>query len=83
MKNSKILLQKPIGEILTMANLLSSSQIELALMDQKAYHNMRIGEIFVLRGWLKQKTVDFFADELPEIIENNWHKKLGQYLLIN
>lgn len=55
MENPEILLKKPIGEILEMANLLNSSQIQLALMDQKAYHDMRIGEIFVLRGWLRQK----------------------------
>lgn len=79
MDKAKILLSKPLGEILQMANLISPYQIQIALMDQEQYYNTRIGEILALRGWLKQETVDFFADELPLILKNNIKKKIGEH----
>jgi hypothetical protein len=80
MDREKILLGKPLGEILAMASLISPYQIQVALMDQQQYGNMKIGEILVLRGWLKQSTIDFFADQFPILLKNNVNKKIGEYL---
>ena len=51
---------KPIGELLTSAGLISEGQLQTALYDQQAYQDMRLGEILATRGWLHQKTADFF-----------------------
>jgi hypothetical protein len=40
---------KPLGEILMEAGLISASQIEIALKEQQLY-NMKIGEIFALHN---------------------------------
>ncbi len=49
---------KPLGQILVEAGLISMSQIELALKEQKQT-NLKIGEILTLHGWIKQETADF------------------------
>ena len=71
---------KPLGQILKEAGLLSDSQIEVALIDQKVYSQLLIGEIFALHGWVKQKTSDFFVNRWQKIIANNKREKLGYYL---
>ena len=70
---------KPLGEILQEADLLSSAQIQVALQDQSIYQNMRIGEILVLRGWIEQKTVDFFAENWCRLLKENHKKPIGYY----
>jgi hypothetical protein len=77
---SQFSLNQPLGQILQRAALISPAQIELALRDQSIYQDLRIGEILVLRGWLKQKTVDFFAEDLPILSKSNQKKPLGFYL---
>ena len=59
---------RPLGEILIEAGLISISQIELALKEQQK-HNARIGEILVSHGWIKPETVNFFADQWFELLE--------------
>ena len=62
--------KKPLGQILNEAGLISAQQIEIALRSQLESPQMKIGEIFAAKGWIKQQTADFFADK--------WHKSLEQ-----
>ena len=71
---------KPIGELLQNAGLISPSQIEVALHDQKCYQEMRIGEILALRGWVEQSTVDFFVKEWLYLLNTKDYQPLGFYL---
>jgi len=73
-------LNQPLGAILQKADLLSAAQIELALRDQSIYQDLRIGEILVLRGWIKTQTVDFFVEQLPTLSKQKQQKPLGYYL---
>lgn len=59
---------KPLGQILIEAGLISISQIELALREQEQYR-LRLGEILVSHGWIKQETVDFFCEQWPELLK--------------
>lgn len=52
-----------IGEGLRQADLLSDMQIYYILLEQREKQR-RFGEIAVQKGWLRPKTVDFFADSL-------------------
>lgn len=60
------------------AGLISASQIEIALKEQQLY-NMKIGEIFALHNWIKQKTADFFVDKLPYLAKENQKKPIAYY----
>ena len=71
---------KPLGNILQEADLISASQIDVALKDQNFNGELRIGEILALRGWLKQETADFFAQKWPELLQKQQHMPLGHYL---
>ncbi|GAB4217590.1 MAG: hypothetical protein OHK0012_22510 [Synechococcales cyanobacterium] len=53
---------EPIGQILKRAGLLSDAQIQIALNDQTLQDGLLFGEVLVLRGWLKAKTLDFFLE---------------------
>ena len=82
---SEFLDNKPIGEILYKAHLVSPAQIDVALRDQKRYRdlalgNLKIGEIFALRGWLKQETADFFVYKWHTLLTEPQRKPLGYYL---
>jgi len=70
----------PLGTLLQQADLVSASQIEIALQDQKQYQ-YRIGEILALHGWLKQETADFFAQEWLKLLQQPDKQRLGEYLL--
>ncbi|MDJ0595719.1 MAG: pentapeptide repeat-containing protein [Pleurocapsa sp. MO_226.B13] len=70
--------KKPLGEILIEAGLIPIHQLELALQEQK-HTGMRVGEILVLHGWIKQETVDFFADKWTKFIEEKDKKPLIYY----
>lgn len=70
----------PLGYLLKRAGLVSESQITRALEVQQTTHrHLRIGEIMANYGWLKQETIDFFADTLPQI-RNRPKQPIGQYL---
>jgi hypothetical protein len=71
---------KPLGELLSDAGLITTPQIEVALRDQMYYQDMKIGEILALRGWIEQRTVDFFAEEWIKIISCKPEQPLGFYL---
>lgn len=54
--------RKLIGEILLEAGLITKSQLEVALADQSQFFKLKLGEILVLRGWLKSQTADFLVE---------------------
>jgi hypothetical protein len=59
--------RKRLGGYLVEAGLLTSSQVDVALNDQKLT-GMRFGEILAARGWVKQQTIEYFMEKviLPE-----------------
>ncbi|MGB3187965.1 hypothetical protein [Lyngbya sp. PCC 8106] len=70
----------PLGYLLKKAGLISESQLIQVLDVQQTAHNyMRIGEIIASYGWLKQETIDFFADSLIKI-RIQPQQPIGQYL---
>ena len=71
---SKFITFKPIGEILTEADLITKPQLEVALRDQIYNEDMLLGEILALRGWIKQDTADFFVREWFK----DWVRELPQ-----
>jgi hypothetical protein len=72
--------KSPVGIMLRAAGLISAAQLDMALQEQTAYEDLRIGEIFALHGWLKQETVDFFVERWPELLNSKPPKELGYYL---
>lgn len=70
---------KLLGQTLRKAGLISFAQIQVALVDQEYSHQMRIGEILAMRGWIKQSTADFFADEWHILVKRLENYPLGYY----
>lgn len=60
------------------AGLVSPSQIEIALQEQQ-YHNMKIGKILALHGWIKQETADFFVEKWAELLKQKPKQPLVYY----
>lgn len=58
---------KPLGDYLVEAGLLTKSQVDVALIDQKTYE-MKFGEIVAMRNWVKQETVEYLMAKvvIPE-----------------
>lgn len=79
-KPKNIIKPKPLGIVLQEANLLAIPQIQLALRDQIAYPYLRLGEILAMRGWIKQETADFFAQDWTKLTKARHRKPLGYYL---
>jgi hypothetical protein len=71
---------KPLGKVLEQAGLISDFQVRTALEIQSQSNQIKFGTILVTQGLLKQKTVDFFADRLPELLQQPKIKPLGYYL---
>lgn len=72
---------KPLlGEILRDADLITEAQLQTVLRDQQEYKDQKIGEILALRGWLKQETVDFFAEEWTNCLQQGPKYPIGEYL---
>lgn len=71
---------RPLGEILIEAGLISASQIEIALQ-QQAEKKMRIGEILASHNWIEQKTADFFVEHWPKILKAKQKRPLVYYFL--
>ena len=71
-----------IGEQLMGAGLISEAQLQVVLRDQGLNGSLyRLGEILVLRGWLKQETLDFFIDNCINSGEDSSELRLGDYLV--
>ena len=78
---SRSLIQpKPLGMVLQEAHLIAYPKIEVALKDQEYYPYLRLGEILVMRGWIKQETIDFFVHDWWELTKQRTRKRLGYYL---
>ncbi|MDJ0511414.1 MAG: hypothetical protein QNJ64_19500 [Crocosphaera sp.] len=69
-----------LGEVLREADLLTDSQLEMILRDKLHYRGYRIGELIALRGWLKQETVDFFAEDWITYLKEEPQYPIGEYL---
>ncbi len=57
--------RKRLGSYLVDAGLLTPAQIDVALNDQKAT-GMKFGEILATRGWVKQKTIEYFMRKIVQ-----------------
>ena len=81
------LVNKPLGQVLEQAGLISDFQIRTALeiqstsleIQDKGYR-VKFGTILVSQGIVKQKTVDFFAGQLPKLLQQPRTQPLGYYL---
>ena len=56
---------KRLGSYLLDAGLLNPDQVNVALNDQKAT-GMRFGEVLVVRGWLKEQTIEWVMQQVVE-----------------
>lgn len=54
---------KRMGNYLVEAELLTPAQVYVALADQQMT-GLRLGEILVSRGWIKQGTIEFFMEKV-------------------
>lgn len=71
---------KPLGQVLYEAGLVSAQQIEIALREQAKAPEFKIGKIFASRGWIKQQTADFFAEQWDELLREKTKQPLVYYL---
>jgi uncharacterized protein YjbI with pentapeptide repeats len=79
--NDELLISKanrPLGEILIEAGLISASQLEIALQ-QQASKTLRIGEILASYNWIKQQTADFFVEQWSTLLSQKQKKPLVYY----
>lgn len=58
----------PIGYYFQQAALLNEEQIKSLLTEQKTI-KLRLGELAILKGWLQQKTLNFFLEHLNQASE--------------
>ena len=79
MQNVSELIIKPVGQVLQEAGLINEGQLQVALMEQGIYKNLKLGEILALHGWVKQETADFFGEQMHYLIEKNIQVKIGNY----
>ena len=76
----------PMGQVLQDAELLSQEQVRMVLaaqaeMNRQSRHpTRRFGDLVVEQGWLPSATVDFFAEQYPQLGHIQHHQPLGQYL---
>jgi hypothetical protein len=70
--------QQPIGEYLLQAGLISQNQLNTLLQEQMQT-GLRIGALAVLRGWLKQETLDLLLQGIaPEHKTDSAFKTMRQ-----
>ena len=70
----------PLGEILQQAGLLSPQHIRQTLNIQKQERDYRFGEILVKEGYVLPQTIDFFVNDLPNLVHGDRKLRLGDYL---
>lgn len=70
-----------LGTVLQQAGLVTAAQIEVAQRDQVEHDDLQLGEILILRGWLKQETVDFFMTQWPQLVNRKQDHPLGHYFV--
>ena len=59
----------PLGYYLKQAKLLNPEQVQTILIEQKKL-GIRFGAVAVLKGWLKEKTLEFFLENLSPQAKN-------------
>lgn len=80
--------QQKIGEYLYDAHLLNAAQVE-EILQQQQEHKMLFGHLAVLRGYIKQETLNFFVENLfpnaapPPPTAKDRLKKGQKYLIEN
>ncbi|MGI0482382.1 hypothetical protein ACN4EE_16565 [Geminocystis sp. CENA526] len=79
MTPKKPLTDKLLGEILEDAGLILPGQIQVALMEQTIYTDLKVGEILVLHNWITQQTADFFGEKIKILIKETQKRQLGYY----
>lgn len=57
---------RKLGYYFIEAGLITSDQVDEALIEQRTNPDMRLGEILVERGWIKQNTLDYFVKKIIE-----------------
>ncbi len=67
---------RPLGAYFVDAGLISPAQVQVVLNDQEMT-GLRFGEILVQRGWIKEKTVEYFVDKLIEPERRSLQKSLA------
>lgn len=78
--------KQPIGQLLKQAGLITDIQLNLALQTQAklGQRQYKLGEILVIKGWIKPETVDFFVycwKQLKAAAQiGAFRQKLGEYL---
>ena len=72
--------QQKIGMLLREADLVSSSQLDLALQAKQQYSHLRLGDIIAMQGWLKPETANFFVEEWSNLLQMRYREPLGYYL---
>ena len=68
---------KPLGKVLEQAGLVSDWQIRTTLDIQSKDNQVKFGKILVSQEIVKQQTVDFFADRLPQLLQQPQNQPLG------
>ena len=71
---------KPLGKLLKQAGLISDLQLRTVLEIQSQENQVKFGKVLVSQGILKQKTVDFFTEQFPKLLQQPNTKPLGYYL---
>ncbi len=71
---------KQLLKTLLEADLVSQKQIQLAREDLKESNQQSIAEILIYRGWIEQKTIDFFKEKWPHILRQKTRNPIGYYL---
>jgi hypothetical protein len=57
---------KRLGSYLVDAGLITTAQVDVALNDQTLMDDMRFGEVLVMRGWIKQQTLDYLITKIVD-----------------
>ena len=71
--------RKRIGLVLLEAGLITPAQLEVALNNQQHFDYL-IGEVIALHGWVKQETIEFFAERWFELVLSANPLPIGHYL---
>jgi len=77
---AKTIIDKDLHFRLKEAGLISKAQIEIAQQDRLQHPNLELEEILTLRGWLKPKTLNFFANQIIELIKNSQTITLKEFI---
>ncbi|MEY2977879.1 MAG: hypothetical protein ACO3NK_16510 [Prochlorotrichaceae cyanobacterium] len=64
--------QKRLGDHLIEAGLITPWQLEVVIYDQQST-GMRLGEILVARGWVKEEILEDLADRLTAKAKHSFH----------